>query len=244
MLDVVTWKWRPSRPYRTQFRSEHVNVLKNRVRECLSMPHRFSCITDDPRGLDPDIRAIPIWDTYADIPNPSNPQNPSCFRRLRMYAAEARTLIGERIVSIDIDMVPTGELRPLFDRPEDFVIWGGQSMDGKPSGVPYCWYNGSMQLLTAGSRQQVWEQFDPATSPAAANRARCRGSDQGWIAYVLGYGEAKWTTDDGVYSFKNHILSAGGVLPQNARMVAFHGKHNPWDADVQAAHAWVRRHWR
>lgn len=242
ILDVITWKWRPFVPYRTEFLSSHVNTLKNRVRERLSIPHRFSCITDDPKGLDPDIRAIPIWDTYAQIPNPSNPKNPSCYRRLRMFAEEARDIIGERILSLDIDMVPTGELAPLVDRPDDFVMWGGQAMDGR-DGPPYCWYNGSMILLSAGARRQVWEQFDPLVSPAAANRANCRGSDQGWIGHILGPGEPKWSTADGVYSFKNHILRAGGVLPQNARMVAFHGKQNPWDAEVQARHSWVRRHW-
>lgn len=243
MLDVITWKWKPFRPYRTTFLSSHVNSLKNAVREKLSMPHRFSCITDDPVGLDPDIRVIPIWDTYAEVPNPSNPHNPSCYRRLRMYSEDARALIGERILSLDIDMLPTGELDPLVDRSEEFVMWGGQAMDGR-DGAPYCWYNGSMQLLTAGSRRQVWEQFDPLISPGLAHAARSRGSDQGWIGYILGPHEAKWSTTDGVYSFKNHVLRGGGRLPQNARIVAFHGKHNPWDPDVQAAHGWIRRHWR
>lgn len=242
-LEVVCWKWKPPTGYRSQFDGEAVNVLRAMVARNLRLPHRFSCITDDARGIDSDIRVLPLPDTFARVPNPSNPRNPSCYRRLQMFSAEARELIGERIVSMDLDVVITGDLTPLFDREEDFVIWGGQSVN-LVGGPVYSWFNGSLMMLRAGTRTKVWDTFDPATSPRKAHLAGCRGSDQGWIAYCLGKQEAVWGVGDGVYSYRNHVRPNGGKLPANARFVAFHGQHDPWQREIQRAHPWVAAHYR
>jgi hypothetical protein len=76
-------------------------------------------------------------------------------------------------------MVITGSLNALFDRPEDFVIWG-------QSDYPQTqWYNGSLWMLRTGTRSKVWTQFDSKTSPTLAWKAGKKGSDQGWLGYVL-----------------------------------------------------------
>lgn len=243
MLEVVCWKWRPARTYRSTFDASTVNTLRSMVARNLRLPHRFTCITDDPRGIDGDVRVIPLWNDFASVPNPSNARNPSCYRRLRMFSAEAREVIGERIVSMDLDVVITGDLTPLFDRPDDFVIWGGQTVQPGTRGPVYSWYNGSLMMLRAGTRTKVWTEFDPARSPALANRAGCRGSDQGWIAYCLGKNEPVWGTSDGVFSFRNHVLPSKGILPKGARFVAFHGAHDPWHRNVQREHPWVADHY-
>lgn len=242
MLDVVCWKWKPPPGYRSHFGPGTVNVLHRMVARHLAMPHRFTCITDDPTGIDPAVRIIPLWNDYANVPSPSGPHNPSCYRRLRMFAADARELIGERIVSLDLDTVVTGPLDPLFDRPDDFVIWGGQSVQpGRPA--PWCWYNGSFMMLRAGTRTQVWDRFNPATSPREAHAANARGSDQGWITHCLGKGESTWTAADGVYSFRSHIVPNGGRLPAGARLVAFHGKHDPWLETTRRMAPWIAEHY-
>jgi hypothetical protein len=244
MLEIVCWKWKSPHGYRSTFDAASVNTLRAMVARNLRLPHRFNCITDDARGIDGDVRVIPLWDDFASVPNPSNRQNPSCYRRLRMFSAEARDLIGERIVSMDLDVVITGDLTPLFDRPDDFVIWGGQSVQPGGRGAVYSWYNGSLMMLRAGTRTKVWEQFDPARSPQLANAAGCRGSDQGWIAYCLGKNESVWGTKDGVYSFRNHIVTSRGALPGNARLVAFHGRHDPWHVALHKSYPWIASHYR
>lgn len=242
MLDVICWKWRTP-GYRSHFGPETVNVLRRMVARHLHVPHRFSCITDDPRGIDSDIRVIPLWDTYANIPNPSSPQNPSCYRRLKMFSAEARELIGENIVSMDLDVVITADITPLFVHDHDFVVWGGQSVQ-PGTHRPYCWYNGSLMQLRAGTRTKVWDEFDPATSPGIAHRANSRGSDQGWISHCLGQQEKTWGTKDGVYSYRNHVFAMRNSIPANARIVAFHGKHDPWMPEVQRHSPWIVEHYR
>lgn len=209
-------------------------------------PHRFSVITDDPSGIDSSIRIIPLWKDYSNLPSAYGSRNPSCYRRLKLFSKEAAEIIGPRFVSLDLDMVITDDLAPLWDRPEDFVIWKS------PTPPPRYLYNGSMLMMTAGCRTSVWEKFDPVRSIQETRAKRMFGSDQAWISLRLGPGEATWDASDGVYSYRLHIdgsfeggkyvYSKDKSLPPNARVVVFHGGNDPWDAHCQQID-WVRRHY-
>ena len=237
MLSVVCWKWKPThRRYRSTFGPETVNVLASMVKRHYKQPHKFICVTDDPVGIDPDVHVIKLWKEHADVPSPHGTLNPSCYRRLRAFSLEAEAMFGRRFVSLDLDCVIVDDMTPVWDRPEEFVIWG----DTNPT-TPY---NGSMFLLTAGTRTKVWDKFDPVYSPLRGRSLGYWGSDQAWIAAVLGPNEKRWTRADGVLSYRNEILSKnGGNLPAGARIVFFHGRHDPWHADVQRRHDWVRNNW-
>jgi hypothetical protein len=235
-LDVVTWKWRPLPGYRSKFTAEHVNLLAAMVRRWYAGPHRFSCITDDAAGIDHDyVRVIPLWPDHADLCNPSFRGGPNCYRRLKAFSREAADIIGPRFVSLDLDCVVTGDLAPLWERPDDFVIWGDTAFRKG--------YNGSMWLLRAGTRSQVWDTFDPGRSPKEAHAAGQRGSDQGWITHCLGPHQPTWKQADGVYSYRNDIAPRGGALPENARIVFFHGHVDPDNPKAQGL-PWVREHYR
>jgi len=198
-------------------------------------PHRFICVTDDWQGIDPDIEIVPLWTEFADIPNPHGPKNPSCYRRLKMFDPDIERVFGKRFVSLDLDCVVTGDLTPLWDRPEDIVLYGNTN--------PQTTYNGSMLLLTAGSRPDVWTLFDPIRSPQQTFAAQQFGSDQGWISLILGRHEAIWTKADGVYSFRNDLRRDPGNLPEDCRVAIFHGRFDPWSPEIQKL-AWVKTHYR
>lgn len=235
MISVVTWKWKPKLGYRSTFGPETVNTLAAMVGRNYPHPHRFICVTDEPKGIDSSVEVLPAWNDFANVPSPHGGAYPSCYRRLRMFHPDAAQWFGERFVSLDLDTVITSDLTPLWHRSEDFVIWG----DTNPTTL----YNGSMVLLTAAARSKVWTDFDPVKSPRIAKADGQHGSDQGWISYCLGRGEAIWTKADGVYSYRNHIATNGNQLAADARIVFFHGRHDPWDAHIQRI-PWVRSHYR
>ena len=54
MNHVVCVKWG------NKYVSQYANVLKNMVRRHTTLPYEFHCITDDPKGLDPDINVIKL----------------------------------------------------------------------------------------------------------------------------------------------------------------------------------------
>jgi hypothetical protein len=151
-----------------------------------------------------------------------------------VFAPDAGELFGPRLVSIDLDMVIVGDLEPLFDRDDEFIAWGESDFKAQK----FC---GSLWMLKTGTRPRVWTEFNPKTSPARARAAGCRGSDQAWLSYMLP-DAATWGKRDGVYSWRKHIKPAGGALPHDARVVAFHGKEDPWLGRCQQ-YEWVRNHY-
>lgn len=246
MLSFVTFKWRPAPGYRSNYGPEQVNTLRRMVARHYDAPHIFYCVTDNPSGLDPEVISVPLWDDYANLPNPSFRGGPSCFRRLKLFSSDIGALLGDRIVHMDLDVVITGDLRPLLDRSEPFVGWRNPN--------PRWPLNGSFFMLRAGAHSEVWEDFDADLSPAIANAAGCRGSDQGWMSYVLGRDQPTWSADDGVYSFQDELYRRGrfgrgrssgtGRLPDGARVVVFHGALDPWMPEAVKVAPWIKEHYR
>lgn len=231
MLSIVTWLWQAP-GYRSTFGPAAVNALARGIRRHYARPHRFICVTSQRDGIDQDVEIVPPWDDFVGLRSPHGAEYPACYRRLRGFHPDIAAAFGPRFVSLDLDMVPVADLVPLWDRPEPFVglrdpFWPKQ-------------YNGSMYLLQAGARAQVWRDFNPATSPAIAKAAGFKGSDQAWISYRIP-GEPVWGTEDGVASYRKDIGPAG-VLPSGARLVSFHGAIKPWDQVAQGLD-WVRRAW-
>lgn len=236
VLSVVTWKWKPANPeYRSKFGPETVNTMRRMVARHYRWRHRFICVTDDPAGLDPEVEVIPLWDDHSSLVHPKGNHNPSCYRRLKMFAPDASKIFGPRFVSLDLDCVITGDMQPLWDTEHDFIIYG----DTNPT-TPY---NGSMIYMLAGARPQVWTQFDPVESVRKAESLGYFGSDQAWIGACLGPNERKFTERDGVYSFRNQLGPHRQDLPERCRIVICHGQHDPWGGVMQRLE-WVRNHYR
>lgn len=236
MLSVVCFKW-GAPGYRSKFEAIHVNTLHRMVRRWYPHPFRFICVTDDPRGISTDVECAPLWSDHRELRNPTWPGHaPNCYPRLRTFSKEFEQIAGKRFVCIDLDVVITGDLTPLWNRSEDFVIYASARANNH--------YNGSMWLMTAGCRSQVWEDFDPVESPKLANRAGCMGSDQGWIQYRLGKGEAIWTVKDGIYAYRTDLKFSQGSLPKDARIVVFHGLPKPWEHQARRRSPWISQYYR
>src|SRR5688572_10392885 len=164
-LTVVCWRWQSPVGYRSDFAPATVYALREMVQRHLRLPHRFVCVTDRPEELK-GIETIRIWEDGAAIPSPFGTHNPSCYRRLKVFAPDAGKVFGERLVSIDLDVVIVKDITPLFETDADFKIWGDREHDRKLWGDNgKQWYNGSLWMLKTGTRPQVWTEFDPETSP-------------------------------------------------------------------------------
>lgn len=250
MISVVTFKWKPKPGYRSNFYSGHVNVMRNMVERHYHKPHRFLCVTDDPEGLDPRIEVVPLWNDYASVPNPTWPDGPSCYRRLKVFSEWFRQYAGDRFVCIDLDAVIVNDITPLWDRTEPFLIFKSHLAH-----IPVC---GSMFMMDTGSQSFVWRDFNPATSPALSHNAGCRGSDQGWMTYCYrGRNVPGWSNRDGVYSYMEmapkvstrrrvvqQAVPGSGPLPADARIVFFTGKPDPWDHVAKTQSPWIDEHYR
>lgn len=231
MLSVVAWKYAPpavSGRLRTRFHSDHVNVLRRMLARHCHVPHRLVCVTDDTQGLDPRVEAF-ACPPFPRI-DPKDGRYPMCFRRLWNFSRDA-IVLGNRIMSIDLDVVIVGDMAPIVERDEEFVGW---SVPGRG------FYQGGLYLLTPGSRTHVWESFDPATSPHEVEQMAYVGSDQRWMSSRLGPDEARF--DEGLIV---HERGFEGSPPSGARVVQFSGagQQSPWHAR-NCVRPWVARNWR
>lgn len=234
-LTFICWKWRTP-GYRCKFGPQTVNTLYSMIKRHYLGSFELVCVTDDPQEIRSEVRIIPLWQDHSRIPSPHGHGYPSCYRRLKMFSKDGAKLFGPRFVSIDLDVVITGDITGLFDNDLDFKMYGDTAR-----GTPY---NGSLIQHKAGTRTQLWEQFDPRFSPQHGIARRYIGSDQAWIGVCLGPNEPKFTAKDGVYSYRNELKPKGGKLPADAKIVIWHGHRNPWDIDSQRIYPWVREHYR
>lgn len=248
MLTVLTWLWRQTPDKARYFDdaggADKVNVWNAMVRRNCTLDIELACVTDEPEGIAPDVRIIPLPRPFDDVEVKAWREKigaPQCYRRLMLFHPDAAEVFGaERFVSMDLDCVVTGNLDRLWDNDCPFVMFKGTS-NSRP-------YNGSMIQMDAGARPEVYERFarDPQGVAEAARR-KFIGSDQAVISHVLGPGEERWSARDGVEAYGGGFLRRHGGQPhrvrlgEDTRIVFFPGRTKPWDLLDRVA--FVNDHW-
>lgn len=200
---------------RTTYKAEHVWIWADMVSRHLSMKHRLACVTAE-TDLPPNVERIDPPGEFEDVKPSWGPRKPNCFRRLAMFRRDAAKTFGKRFVSMDLDCTIGGALDPLFKRREDLVLLKG-THEQRP-------YNGSMMLITAGCRPQLYDEFDQAAADVSG--AAFLGSDQAWLMHCLGPNEATWGEADGVWTFHRWLPNVKRVQPA---VLFFPGKRKPWE---------------
>lgn len=210
-LVISTWVWGD------KYGADYVTKLATGVARNLSIPHEF-------RVFEP-----PGEDQYLT-------REKGCFARLRTFDPEWQAANGiepgDHIVCMDLDLVVTGPLDDLFDRSEPFTI-----LQGVNTANP-CPFNGSLWMLEAGYRPDVWGEF----SLELAQKVPFHEfpDDQAWLADMLP-DAGSFGPKDGVYAFQKRGWPKGEALPRNARIVAFPGWRDP---SQYVRLDWVAEHWR
>lgn len=241
MIHVILWKWNQPNA-RHPYESLHVNVMCSMLnRNMQGLKYRILCITDDNAGV-VECETYPLWQDMRDKPNYTGHELPSCYRRLRLYDAETQRAMGidrgQRIVSLDLDTLITGQLKDVLNTPGRFVGW---KMKGRHHDVVF---NGSFQMFTAGDLQEIWSEFDPATSPAAAFNAGYLGSDQSWLSWKLANKEGSvglgWPQ---VASYPLNVRLQG-LHDARTKIVFYHGQTKPWYPAAFRETKLSERYWR
>jgi hypothetical protein len=227
MLTICAWYWVQPQS-KTTYGPEHIAIWAAMVRRHLTLPHRLAVVTHEDIAI-PGVEVIRPPSEFEGVRIPTwGERKPQCHRRLVMFRPDAARWFGDRMVSMDLDAVIGRSLDPLFDRDDDFVIFKGTSSN-RP-------YNGSLWMLKAGARPQVYTDFTPDKA-AEAGRLFC-GSDQAWLAHCLGWNEKTWGEEDGVVHFRSGYR-AGKPPP---RIVFFPGALKPWH--IASADKYARSHYR
>lgn len=218
-----------------QYDNQDVVLLRNQFQRHLTRAHEFICVTNRPREIDPSIRTVPLDERLR--------VRGGRYFKLAVFAENAAEVFGERILTVDLDSVITGNIDHLVDRDEDLVLWRNPNWGLKRR----AYYNTSLMLVRAGTRPEFYDRFDPKTSHDEAARATgWGGTDQRYISWIAGRKEAHWTAEDGVYGAGRLGDYCPGmattVLPENACFVTFPGRRHPKMAKTQEKHTWIKKH--
>lgn len=210
MLHIVCWLWHD--PYGRRegvYKDCHVNALSRMLDEHMSIPYELTCITDVPE-MKVECNTYPIW------PLPKVSSKINSFVRLNLFNPEIGKEFGERILSIDLDVLIEDDLAPLVENAPDFC-----GIEGRAARV-----NGSLWTLKTGTNAHVWETFDPQRSVKEISRSKHHGSDQAWMSIQMPDCPVWTGNDDGTWLFKD--IRRKTTCPQWRRFVAFPGVDFPW----------------
>jgi len=219
-LTIITWMW--GRKYDIT----DVAKLYSGLKRNLKQKFRFVLFSNWP--------AAPTGVARYEIEDIGLTNVPGCFARLRMFDPKFQQHYGltGRTVCIDLDTVITGNLDPIFDRTEPFVI-----LQGANSTNP-CPYTGALMMFRAGAYPELWKDFSLAAVKAIPFYEF--PDDQGWIWHKIPDAAGWKCGENGIYAFCKPGWPRGFGLPLDARMVTFNGWRSPHKFHYLD---WVRKNW-
>lgn len=209
-----------------KYEPEYVYKLKNMVERHLKQPHRFLCLTDDPKqlpGIDTIRAPIQIKDSWC---------------KIGLFYPNLETVVwGDECLYLDLDVIITGSLDKLIEGklPEKGDTREGIRRLRKDLWIAKDWrdpFNSSVMYWEHGSVSQIYMAFKNT------DIQRLRG-DQNLIAEV--YPTAKTFKTSDIMSYKFDGIHKKDKKPEVAKVVLFHGKPKMSDLpDVQ----WIQEEWR
>jgi hypothetical protein len=216
---VLTMKWGEA------YDPDYVNVLYGGVKKNLAGNFRFVCLTDNPKGIRPEVEC------HA-IPNMGLPAvgfTSGAWPKIAMFKPNLYDLQG-RALFIDLDSMICDDLGPMFELPGtlNMIREWKRPIDRVKLRPPIRGASGVVGF-DLGSLPQIWNTLitDPIGSLKSAQ------NDQRFIENVFpqrGFWPETWVT-----SFKRHVLPSPvvnwfktpGLPPAGTRILAFHGRPRP-----------------
>lgn len=216
---------------------QYVNILKNMCARHLTVPYEFHCLTEDPKGLDPDVHVIPL-------------PNESCIKTWwsKLYMFSPQIPLQGTILFFDLDVIIFRNIDCLFSHsPNTFQIIRDfnrcRVKDWKLS-------NSSVMRWEKGKLDYLWTEFkDRANVIMGHNHG-----DQDYITKRAAHDINHWP-DEWIRSYKwemvgrkdtkiikgtKQIFQNPPTIGEDNRVAVFHGKPNPLDCGDD----FVTEHWK
>lgn len=228
-----------------KFSSEYVNKLYGMVSRNLSLPFRFICFTENNNGIrdEIEIQNLPDLNLPPDAPERG-------WRKLTVFKKNFGDLKGKTLF-LDLDIVIVGSLDKFFTYPGEFLIIHDKKNPKKTEG------NSSVFRFEIGKYSQILDYFE---KNSAQIKLEVR-HEQAYLSREINkLGKLEYWPDEWVPSFKYQCCPSwikswfrAPFIPDNAKIIIFHGLPNPseaikgisgkWYRHIQPS-PWISQHWK
>jgi hypothetical protein len=215
-----------------KYSSEYVNNLYSMVKRNLSLPHEFVCMTEDPNGLNPEIRDIELKTSEYD----GWWYKPTVF--------DPSLGLEGTVLFIDLDVVIFNSIDKFFEyEPEKFCIIRGFRKNNK-NGM-----NSSCFRFKTGSLSEEYHEF-VENSKSIVSRL---DGDQDWMQEAIT--DYSFWPDGWLMSYKWEMVDHRDITKvsndryrvfvdprtkEETSIAVFHGYPKPH----QIENNWCQKHWR
>ena len=202
---------------------DEVRTLKRMVDRHLSEPHIFQCVSE--HHIDGIHNVQPINDI------------PGWWGKINLFSG---AVSHTRNLFLDTDMVVTGSLdelvAPLVDSQLRIGLnWAASGHLGCQSGIMY-WEGVAARVIydKFDRKDAHWPPRNDLFWKVPGHRnplGQCQWGDQEWMSALRDTNQlsVEYFDSEHVKSYKYHCRGSG--LPDNTRVVSFHGKPNPGDVN-------------
>ena len=140
MNHVVCVKWG------NKYISQYANVLNSMIRRHTTLPYEFHCITDDPKGLDPEIKTLVL---------PKDPWIRTWWSKLWMFGGDFP--LQGNVLFFDLDVIVFKNIDNLFTHdPGKFMIIRDFNRCRQN---PWTYSNSSVMRWQPGKLNYLWDEF-------------------------------------------------------------------------------------
>lgn len=222
---IICVKWGP------KYIPEYVNILKNMCKRNSTVEYQFHCITDDARGLDPDINILTFPDNHVAIK--------TWWSKLYMFSAELP--LSGTVLYFDLDVVIFRNIDNLWDHnPGKFMI----IQDFNRCRVKdWPVSNSSVMRFEAGTLRYLWDIYmqNPQQTQSRNHgdqdfiTAKAKDDINWWPwSWIQSY---KWEMvgkrDTKIVKGAKHVFQNPPTIPDDCNVAVFHGDPKPFNCGDQ-----------
>lgn len=215
-----------------KYGADYVNRLYGMVSRNLTLPFKFFCFTENAEGINPNvnIKALPRLGLPDNIPERG-------WLKLATFKNPLSDLTGTALF-LDLDVVIVNNINCFFELDVDFALCYDEKKKKQKIG------NSSVYKFNVGEHAEVLEYFQKNFEIIKNNYRNEQAylSDKINQKGMLNFWPKEWTP-----SFKYHCIPKfpynlwqEPIIPKEAKIILFHGKPEPYEAEKGISGKWYR----
>lgn len=238
-MKIIVFKWDVIKEFPTSGNIHITNTIydANYVNRHYKMISRlvedleYICITNDNKGLDKNIHSIPLWDIYKSLGG--------CYNRLFIFSKEAKNIIGDKFLHLDLDTTVLRDISYLYDS-DKTVFYRSINPEQFKTNSKYR-YHINVSLVIPGELDDLWLDFIPGD--INKYRSLFTGTDQSWLNYYILKNNIEisyWDTTDGIHTALDILKDK--KLPENCSMISWAGPRDPHEKKWKKQLPWLEEY--